>query len=99
MTKNSDDYDKKYMKIKFDLDDALPPNKTIEIHILAIVFRAIFYGNNKYYPQVLLDKYCVKTESKNKLKEIDINPIPDGIFHARWFQGEGGGKKYHLGNF
>ena len=28
---------KKYMKIKFDSDDELPPNKTIKIHIVTIV--------------------------------------------------------------
>ena len=28
-TKNSDDYDEKYIKIKFDSDDILPLNKTI----------------------------------------------------------------------
>ena len=31
ITKNSDDYDEKYMKIKFNSDDRLPLNKTIEI--------------------------------------------------------------------
>ena len=30
------------MKIKFDADDELPLNKTIEIPIMAIVVRAIF---------------------------------------------------------
>ena len=29
ITKNSDDYDEKYMKIKFNSDDELPLNKTI----------------------------------------------------------------------
>ena len=42
------------MKIKFDLDDDLLLNKTIELHIATIVARAIFYENNKYYPQVFL---------------------------------------------
>ena len=28
ITKNSDGYDKKYIKIKFNLDDELPLNKT-----------------------------------------------------------------------
>ena len=56
ITKNSDGYDKKYMKIKFDSNDDLPLNKTIEIYYLKIVVRAIFYENNKYYPQVLLDQ-------------------------------------------
>ena len=39
------------MKIKFNLDDELPLNKTIEIHNVTIVVRTIFYKNNKYYPE------------------------------------------------
>ena len=35
------------MKIRF-LDDNLRLNKTIEIHIVTIVVRIIFYENNKY---------------------------------------------------
>ena len=31
ITKNSDDYDEKYMKIKFNSDNELPLKKTIEI--------------------------------------------------------------------
>ena len=31
MTKNSDDYDEKYMQIKFNSDYGLPVNKRIEI--------------------------------------------------------------------
>ena len=50
--KNSDDYDEKYMKNKFNSDDELPLNKTIEIPTMTIVVRAIFLENNKYYPQV-----------------------------------------------
>ena len=41
ITKNSDDYDGKYMKIKFNSDDELPLNKTVEIPTITIV-RAIF---------------------------------------------------------
>ena len=37
------------MKLKFDLDDDLPLNETKEIHDVAIVVRAVFYENNKYY--------------------------------------------------
>ena len=44
------------MKIKFDLDDDLPLNKRIEIHMATIVVRAIFLENNKYYPQVFSDE-------------------------------------------
>ena len=59
-TKNTDDYDEKYMKIKFDLDDELPLNKTIEIRSMIIVVRAVFHGNNKYYLHVFLDECLYK---------------------------------------
>ena len=44
------------MKIKFSSGDELHVNKTIEIPIMTIVARAVFHGNNKYYPQAFLDK-------------------------------------------
>ena len=56
ITKNSDNYDEKYMKIKFNSDDELSLNKTIEVLTITIVVRAIFLENNKYYPQVFLDE-------------------------------------------
>ena len=40
------------MKIKLNLDDKLPLNKTIEMPSMIIVVRAIFPENNKNYPQV-----------------------------------------------
>ena len=52
MTKNWDDYDEKYIKIKFNLDDKLSLNKLIEIPSMIIAVRAVFHENNKYYPQV-----------------------------------------------
>ena len=60
ITKNSDDYDEKYMKIKFNSDDKLPLNKMIEIPNMTIVVRADFHQNNKYYPQVVLDECLCK---------------------------------------
>ena len=42
ITKNSDDYNEKYMKIKINADDDLPLNKAIEIPRMIIVVRAIF---------------------------------------------------------
>ena len=52
ITKNSDDYDEEYLKIKFKSDDELPLNKTVEIHNAKIVVRAVFHENNNYYLQV-----------------------------------------------
>ena len=60
ITKNSDDYDEKYMKIKFNSDDELPLNKMIEIPSMIIVVKAVFHENNKYYPQVFLDECLYK---------------------------------------
>ena len=49
------------MKIKFDSDDELPLNKTIDIHSMIIVVRAIFHESNKYYSQVFSDECLYKT--------------------------------------
>ena len=61
MTKNSDDYDEKYMKIKFNLDNELPLNKLIEIPSMIIVAKVGFHENDKYHPQVFLYE-CHKYE-------------------------------------
>ena len=50
----------KNMKIKFDSDDNLPLNKTIEIILVTIVVIAVFHENNKYYPQDFLDECLYK---------------------------------------
>ena len=60
ITKNSDDCDEKYMKIKFKSDDELPLNKTIETPSMIVVVRTIFYESNKCYPQVFLDECLCK---------------------------------------
>ena len=52
ITKNSDDYAEKNMKIKVNSDNKLRLNKTMEISTMIIVIRAFFLENNKYYPQV-----------------------------------------------
>ena len=50
VTKNSGNYDQKYMKIKFDLDDDLPLKKMLELHNMTVVVRSVFREGNKYYP-------------------------------------------------
>ena len=44
ITKNS--VDEKYLKIKFNLDDELLLNKTVETHRMIIVVGAVFHKNN-----------------------------------------------------
>ena len=53
ITKSSDDYNEKYMKIKSYSDDNLSLNKTIEIPSMIAVVRVVFHEN--YWPQVFLD--------------------------------------------
>ena len=60
ITKNLDDYDGNYMKIKFNSDDKLHLNKTIEFSSMIIVARAVFHDNGKYYSQFFLDECLCK---------------------------------------
>ena len=54
---NSDecDYEKNYMKIKFNSDDDLPLNKPLKFHLMTITIRSVFEEDGKLYPQVFLD--------------------------------------------
>ena len=49
------DYEKDYMKIKFNSDDDLPLNKPLKFHMMAIIIRSVFEEDGKLYPQVFLD--------------------------------------------
>ena len=49
------DYEKDYMKIKFNSDDDLPLNKPLEFHLMTINIRSVFEEDGKLYPQVFLD--------------------------------------------
>ena len=53
--------------IKFDMNDELTLNKTMEIYKVTIVVRAVFHENNKYHPHVFLDE-CVYIVWKWKVK-------------------------------
>ena len=58
-TNNSDNYNERYMKIKFISDDDLPLKKTLELHNLVIVVISVF-PEDKYYVQVFLDECLYK---------------------------------------
>ena len=45
------EYDKDFMKIKFESDNNLPLNKTLKLHMLTIIVRSVFEEDGKYYPQ------------------------------------------------
>ena len=48
------DYEKDYMKIKFNSDDNLKLNKQLKFHNMAITIRSVFEKNGKLYPQVCM---------------------------------------------
>ena len=54
---NSDecDYEKDYMRIKFNSDDNLPLNKPSKFHNITITIRSVFKEDGNLYPQVFLD--------------------------------------------
>ena len=47
-------YDKDYMRIKFESND-LPTDNIVNMHQVTIVIRSIFVQNGKLYPQLFLD--------------------------------------------
>ena len=50
------DYEKDYMKIKFNSDDELPLSKPLKFHAITIIIRSVFEEDGKRYPQVFLDE-------------------------------------------
>ena len=49
------DYEKDYMKIKFNSDDNFPLNKPLKFHLMIITIRSVFEEEGKLYLQVFLD--------------------------------------------
>ena len=48
-------YDKDYMKIKFESNDNLPIDNIVNMHQVTIIIRSVFAQNGKFYPQLFLD--------------------------------------------
>ena len=48
-------YEKDYMKFKFNSDDDLPLNKQLKFYNMTITIRSVFEEDGKLYPQVFLD--------------------------------------------
>ena len=52
-----EEYEKGYMKIKFNSDDNLPLNKQLKFLSVTIIVKIVFEEDSKYYPQVFLDEF------------------------------------------
>ena len=48
-------YDKNYMRIKFERNDNLPTDNIVNMHQVKIIIRSVFAQNGKFYPQLFLD--------------------------------------------
>ena len=46
------DYEKYYLKIKFNSEDDLPLNEQLKFHNMAIAIRSVFEEDSTLYPQV-----------------------------------------------
>ena len=55
VTSGKCDYDKDYIKIKFNSDDDLPLNKQLKFHNGTITIRSVFEEDGKLYPQLFFD--------------------------------------------
>ena len=53
-------YEKGYMKIKFNSDDDLPLNKPLKSGAMTIIIGFVFEENGKLYPQRFLDNTTVQ---------------------------------------
>ena len=49
------DYEKNYMKIKFNSDDDLPSKQPLKFHLMTIIIGSVFEKDGILYPQVFLD--------------------------------------------
>ena len=49
------DYEKDYIKIKFNSDDDLPLNKPLKFHSVTVTIRSVFEEDGQLYPQIFLD--------------------------------------------
>ena len=54
------EYDKYYMKIKFESNNILPAGKDVNIRMATIIIRVIFAQDGKYYPQLFIDDSLYK---------------------------------------
>ena len=48
------DYEKYYMKIKFNSDDDLPLNKPLKFCLMTITIKSVFEEGDTFYPQLFL---------------------------------------------
>ena len=48
------------MRIRFNLEDDLQFNRTLQFYNKIIIVRNVFREGNKFYPKIFLDEYLYK---------------------------------------
>ena len=48
-------YDKDYIKIKFESNDNVPTDNIVNIHLVTIIIRSVFAQNGNFYTHLFLD--------------------------------------------
>ena len=56
-SKNNNSFDAKYIKIRFYSDDDLTLKKLLDLYVVIIVIRSVFYDGDKYFSQVSLNDW------------------------------------------
>ena len=54
------EYDKDFMKIKFNSNDDIPLNKQLNFPTITVIIRNIFENDEKHYPHSFLDECLYK---------------------------------------
>ena len=75
---NECDYEKNYMKIKFNFDDDLPLDKPLKFHNMTIIIRFGFEEDGKLYLQLFLDDTFYELNIF-KMLEYDRIDISEGV--------------------
>ena len=78
----SGEYEKDFMKIKFNSDDNLPLNKALKLHNLTIMVRSVFEEDDKYYPKVFLDECLYKLHTSkeyDKMHQKNVSYVIIGV--------------------
>ena len=63
------EYEKDFMKIRFESEDNLPLNKTLKLHMVTVIVRSVF-EDGKYYPQIFLDECLYELQRRCNTIEL-----------------------------
>ena len=69
------EYDKDYMRIRFESDNELPLNKILNIPACIIIVRSVFEDNDKFFPQVHLNNCCLEYDDHDICCKIPLKYI------------------------